>query len=88
VACHAELIPPATSYVPEFSPLEMGGLRTALRRRWKRYTAIRQAERSRPVAPFRSRRTPPYSSDAVTQRLDELFVALAGETEITKALCS
>jgi D-inositol-3-phosphate glycosyltransferase len=75
---HAELIPPARSYVPEFSPLEMGevspeGVAQALealyrdpgRREELAHAAVSVAQ------------NPAYSWDAVTQQFDELFVGLA-----------
>src|SRR5207247_2209764 len=82
----AELIPPARSYVPEFSPLEMGEVSVedvaqsleALYRDPARRQELARAAVS--VA-----QNPAYSWDVVTRQFDDLVVGLAGDTEITKA---
>jgi D-inositol-3-phosphate glycosyltransferase len=74
----AELIPPARSYIPEFSPLEMGevspeGVARALealyrdpaRRRELAHAAIAGAQ------------NPAYSWEAITRQFDDLIVTLA-----------
>jgi D-inositol-3-phosphate glycosyltransferase len=74
----AELIPPARSYVPEFSPLEMGevspeGVARALEALYR--DPARRQELAR--AAVSVAQDPAYSWDAVAQQFDELFVELA-----------
>lgn len=83
---HAELIPPARSYVPEFSPLEMGevspeDVAQALE------TLYRDPARRRELAraAVSVAQNPAYSWDAVARQFDELFVGLTDDTEITSA---
>jgi glycosyltransferase involved in cell wall biosynthesis len=83
---HAELIPPARSYVPEFSPLEMGevtpeDVAQALEALYR--DPARRQELAR--AAVSVAQNPAYSWDVVTQQFDELFVGLAGGAEITRA---
>ena len=80
---HAELIPPARSYVPEFSPLEMGevspqGVARALE------ALYRDPERRRELsrAAVAVAQNPAYSWDVVARQFDELIAGLAGETEM------
>jgi D-inositol-3-phosphate glycosyltransferase len=73
----AELIPPARSYVPEFSPLEMGevspqGVAHALEALY-RDPARRQDLARAAVALARN---PAYSWDAVAQQFEDLFMTL------------
>jgi D-inositol-3-phosphate glycosyltransferase len=75
---HAELIPPARSYVPEFSPLEMGevspeGVAQALEALYR--DPARRQELAR--AAVSVAQNPAYSWDAVARQFDELFVGLA-----------
>jgi D-inositol-3-phosphate glycosyltransferase len=75
---HAELIPPARSYVPEFSPLEMGevspeGVAQALEALY-RDPGRRQGLARAAVSVAQN---PAYSWDAVARQFDELFVELA-----------
>ena len=74
----AELIPPARSYVPEFSPLEMGevspeGVAAALEALYR--DPGRRQELAR--AAVSVAQNPAYSWDAVARQFDELFVRLA-----------
>jgi D-inositol-3-phosphate glycosyltransferase len=76
----AELVPPARSYVPEFSPLEMGevspdGVAQALEALYRE--PGRQRELARAAVSLAQ--TPAYSWDAVTQQFDELVVGLADD---------
>jgi D-inositol-3-phosphate glycosyltransferase len=73
----AELIPPARSYVPEFSPLEMGevspeGVAAALEALYR--DPARRDELAR--AAVSVAQNPAYSWDAVARQFDELFVRL------------
>lgn len=73
----AELIPPARSYVPEFSPLEMGevspeGVARALEALYR--DPARRQELAR--AAVATAQNPAYSWDAVTGQFDDLFVTL------------
>lgn len=75
---HAELIPPARSYVPEFSPLEMGevspeGVAQALEALYR--DPVRRQELAR--AAVSVAQNPAYSWDAVTRQFDALVVGLA-----------
>jgi D-inositol-3-phosphate glycosyltransferase len=75
---HAELIPPARSYIPEFSPLEMGevspeGVAAALEALYR--DPARRQELAR--AAVSVAQNPAYSWDAVARQFDELFVRLA-----------
>jgi D-inositol-3-phosphate glycosyltransferase len=75
---HAELIPPARSYVPKFSPLEMGevspeGVAQALEALYR--DPGRRQELAR--AAVAVAQNPAYSWDAVARQFDELFVGLA-----------
>ena len=74
----AELIPPARSYVPEFSPLEMGevspeGVAQALEALYR--DPGRRQELARAAASVAQ--NPAYSWDAVSRQFEELFVGLA-----------
>ena len=74
-----ELIPPARSYVPEFSVLEMGevspdGVARALESLYRNPTR-RQALGAAAVA---FARNPAHSWDVITRQFDDLFVALGG----------
>jgi glycosyltransferase involved in cell wall biosynthesis len=74
----AELIPPARSYVPEFSPLEMGevspeGVAAALEALYR--DPARRDELAR--AAVSVAQNPAYSWDAVARQFEELFVGLA-----------
>lgn len=82
----AELVPPARSYVPEFSPLEMGevspeGVAQALEGLYR--DPGRRQELAR--AAVSVAQSPAYSWDVVTRQFEELVVGLADDTEITKA---
>lgn len=82
----AELVPPARSYVPEFSPLEMGevspeGVAQALEALYR--DPGRRQELAR--AAVSVAQNPAYSWDVVTRQFDELVVGLADDTDITKA---
>jgi glycosyltransferase involved in cell wall biosynthesis len=82
----AELVPPARSYVPEFSPLEMGevspeGVAQALEALYR--DPGRRQELAR--AGVSVAQNPAYSWNVVTRQFDELVVGLADDTEITKA---
>lgn len=75
---HAELIPPARSYVPKFSPLEMGevspeGVAQALEALYR--DPGRRQELAR--AAVSVAQNPAYSWDAVSRQFEELFVGLA-----------
>jgi D-inositol-3-phosphate glycosyltransferase len=77
----AELILPARSYVPEFSPLEMGevspeGVAAALEALY--HDPARRQELAR--AAVSVAQNPAYSWDAVARQFDELFVRLADDT--------
>ena len=74
----AELIPPARSYTPEFSVLEMGevsvaGVAQALENLY--HNPQRRQELAK--AAFASARNPAYSWDIIAQQFDDLFVRLA-----------
>ena len=74
----AELIPSARSYVPEFSPLEMGevspeGVAAALEALY--HDPAHREELAR--AAVSVAQNPAYSWDAVARQFDELFVRLA-----------
>jgi glycosyltransferase involved in cell wall biosynthesis len=74
----AELVPPARSYVPEFSPLEMGevsaeGVAQALEALYR--DPVRRQELA--CAAVSVAQNPAYSWDAVARQFDELFVGLA-----------
>jgi glycosyltransferase involved in cell wall biosynthesis len=78
-----ELIPPARSYVPEFSVLEMGevspdGVARALESLY-RNPARRQALGAAAVA---FARNPAHSWDVITRQFDDLFVALGGSSRV------
>src|SRR2546423_7997959 len=80
-----ELIPPARSYVPEFSPLEMGevspeGVAQALEALYR--DPARRQELAR--AAVAAAHDPAYSWDVITRQFDELVVGLADDAEITK----
>ena len=82
----AELVPPARSYVPEFSPLGMGevspeGVAQALEALYR--DPGRRQELAR--AAVSVAQNPAYSWDMVARQFDELVVGLADDTEITKA---
>jgi D-inositol-3-phosphate glycosyltransferase len=75
---HAELIPPARSYIPEFSPLEMGevspeDVAQALEALYR--DPGRREELAR--AAVSVAQNPAYSWDVVTRQFDDLFVELA-----------
>jgi D-inositol-3-phosphate glycosyltransferase len=81
---HAELIPPARRYVPEFSPLEMGevspkGVAQALEALYR--DPARREELAR--AAVSVAQNPAYSWDAVARQFDELFVGLVNEASST-----
>jgi D-inositol-3-phosphate glycosyltransferase len=83
---HAELIPPARSYVPEFSPLEMGevspkDVAQALEALYR--DPARRQELAR--AAVSVAQNPAYSWDVVTRQFEELFIGLADDTEFTSA---
>jgi len=72
----AELIPPVRSYVPEFSPLEMGevspeGVAQALE------ALYRDPERRRELSRAATAHNPAHSWEAVARQFDDLFVRLA-----------
>jgi D-inositol-3-phosphate glycosyltransferase len=72
----AELIPPARSYVPEFSPLEMGevspeGVARALE------ALYRDPERRRELSRAATVPNPAHSWEAVARQFEDLFVELA-----------
>jgi glycosyltransferase involved in cell wall biosynthesis len=72
-----ELIPPARSYVPEFSPLEMGevspqGVAQALEALYR--DPARRQELAR--AAVAAAQDPAHSWDAITQQFDDLIVKL------------
>jgi D-inositol-3-phosphate glycosyltransferase len=74
----AELIPPARSYTPEFSVLEMGevsaaGVAQALENLYR--NPQRRQELAK--AAFVSARNPAYSWDIIARQFDDLFVRLA-----------
>jgi D-inositol-3-phosphate glycosyltransferase len=74
----AELIPPSRSYVPEFSPLEMGevspeGVAEALEALYR--DPGRRQELARAAASVAQ--NPAYSWDAVSRQFEELFAGLA-----------
>ena len=76
----AELVPPARSYVPEFSPLEMGevspeGVAQALEALYR--DPGRRQELAR--AAVSVAQNPAYSWDVVTRQFDELVVGLADD---------
>jgi D-inositol-3-phosphate glycosyltransferase len=82
---HAELIPPARSYVPEFSPLEMGevspeDVAQALEALYR--DPGRRQELAR--AAVSVAHNPAYSWEAVTRQFDDLFVELADTSEAKK----
>jgi D-inositol-3-phosphate glycosyltransferase len=82
---HAELIPPARSYVPEFSPLEMGevspeDVAQALEALYR--DPGRRQELAR--AAVSVAQNPAYSWEAVTRQFDDLFVELADTSEAKK----
>jgi glycosyltransferase involved in cell wall biosynthesis len=77
-----ELIPPARSYVPEFSVLEMGevspeGVARALESLYQ--NPARRQELSRAAISFA--RTPAHSWDVITRQFDELFVSLGATND-------
>jgi glycosyltransferase involved in cell wall biosynthesis len=83
---HGELIPPARSYIPEFSPLEMGevspkGVAHALEALYR--DPGRRQELAR--AAVSVAQNPAHSWDVITRQFDDLVVGLAGDTEITNA---
>ena len=78
----AELIPPARSYIPEFSPLEMGevspqGVARALEALYQRSGPPTGAVACRQCVA----QNPAHSWDAITRQFDDLIVTLA--TQIT-----
>jgi glycosyltransferase involved in cell wall biosynthesis len=82
----AELIPPARSYVPEFSPLEMGevspqDVARALEVLYR--NPARRQELSR--AAIAAAQTPAYSWDAVARQFDDLIVGLVNRVKPTTA---
>ena len=71
-----ELIPPARSYVPEFSPLEMGEVSPervaqALERLYRDPARRQELSRAATV------QNPAYSWEEITRRFDDLIVSLA-----------
>jgi len=71
-----ELIPPARSYVPEFSPLEMGevspeGVAQALE------TLYRDPARRQELSRAATVQNPAFSWQEITRRFDDLIVSLA-----------
>jgi glycosyltransferase involved in cell wall biosynthesis len=81
----AELIPPARSYVPDFSPLEMGevspqGVARALETLYR--DPARRQELSRAAAGVAQ--NPAYSWGAVTRQFDDLIVELATAPEVVE----
>jgi D-inositol-3-phosphate glycosyltransferase len=74
----AELIPPARSYVPEFSVLEMGevsaqGVAQAVENLYRDPTRRRDLAK----AAWRAAQNPAYSWDAIAGEFDRLFTAVA-----------
>jgi D-inositol-3-phosphate glycosyltransferase len=74
---HAQLIPLARSYIPEFSPLEMGevsaqGVATALDALYS--DPVRRQELAR--AAVASAQNPAYSWDEITRQFDDPIVTL------------
>jgi D-inositol-3-phosphate glycosyltransferase len=81
----AELMPTARSYVPEFSPLEMGevspqGVAGALEALYR--DPARRQELAR--AAVAAAQNPAHSWEAVTRQWDDLFVTLAKAPEVMK----
>jgi D-inositol-3-phosphate glycosyltransferase len=81
----AELVPPARSYVPEFSPLEMGevspeGVAQALEALYR--DPGRRQELAR--AAVSVAQNPAYSWDVVMRQFDELIVTLAKATQAVR----
>ena len=79
----AELVPPARSYVPEFSPLEMGevspeDVAQALEALYR--DPVRRQELAR--AAVSVAQNPAHSWDVITRQFDELVVRLADGTEM------
>jgi len=80
----AELIPAARSYIPEFSPLEMGevsaeGVAQALEALYR--DPARRQELAR--AAVSVAQNPAHSWDVITRQFDDLVVGLVDETELT-----
>jgi D-inositol-3-phosphate glycosyltransferase len=74
----AELIPPARSYTPEFSVLEMGEVSVAgVARALENLYRNPQRRQELAQAAFASARNPAYSWDVIAQRFNDLFVSLA-----------
>ena len=79
----AELVPPARSYVPEFSPLEMGevspeDVAQALEALYR--DPVRRQELAR--AAVSVAQNPAHSWDVITRQFDELVVRLADGAEM------
>jgi glycosyltransferase involved in cell wall biosynthesis len=73
-----ELIPPARSYVPEFSPLEMGEVSPervaqALERLYRDPARRQELSRAATV------QNPAYSWEEITRRFDDLIVTLGAD---------
>jgi D-inositol-3-phosphate glycosyltransferase len=80
-----ELIPTARSYVPEFSPLEMGevspqGVAQALE------ALYRDPERRRELSRAATEQNPAHSWEAITRQFDDLIVKLAKAPEARPAV--
>jgi D-inositol-3-phosphate glycosyltransferase len=80
----AELIPPDRSYVPEFSPLEMGevsaeGVAQALEALYRDPTRRQELARSALAVG----QNPAHSWDVIAQQFDDLVVGLVDETKLT-----
>ena len=76
-----ELIPPTRSYIPEFSPLEMGevspqGVARALE------TLYRDPARRQALSRAATVQNPAHSWEAITGQLDDLLVTLAKAPEV------
>jgi glycosyltransferase involved in cell wall biosynthesis len=76
----AELIPPARSYVPEFSVLEMGevssqGVAEALERLYRNPERLRKLGETA----WRAAQNPAYSWNTIAEKFEHLFVALASD---------
>jgi glycosyltransferase involved in cell wall biosynthesis len=74
----AEMIPPARSYTPEFSVLEMGEVSTegAAQALENLYCDLRRRQALAQAA-FQAAQNPEYAWDAIAARFDDLFAAMA-----------
>ena len=80
-----ELIPPAKTYIPEFSPLEMGevspqGVARALENLYR--DPARRQELAR--AAVAAAHNPAHSWDVITRQFDDLIVALATAPQVVE----